>query len=873
MPLVVDLRLFGPAEIVGSNGQSIDALRRQTKRLALLAYLAIARPHGFHRRDKLLALFWPELDEPHARNALSQALHVLRTSLCDDAIVTRGDDEVGIAAGAVRSDVTAFEAALDGRRADDAISLYRGDLLDGLFVSSAPEFEHWLDGERARLRQRACEGAWTLARIKADRGDVLEAERCARWAASLMLPDETQIRELMRFLHALGDRSAAVRAYEEFARRLEDEYELTPSADTKALAVAIREAGSGSPTADGTAPRNQPPQSFADMAAIEPGPATFNASPAARRLMRSLLAASLVVVAGVAVAFGLGARAAGRARDERFKPRLAVLPLKNLGSTGNAYFAEGISDEITTRLAMVGGLNVVGGASAQRYRAAAARDGPRPRDTGADYFLEGTASWRPLPNGGHIRVRLQLVDTRDDAELWGALLEEDVTGSTELFEFYSRIAQRVVDELDVVLETPRQTVATAIPTTSLEAYNDYLRGRDYQRRTSTAVNLGAAIQALERAVQRDTTFALAFASLSNAHSNADWLAGMGREHLDRARVAAERALRLDPTLSEGHKSLGFYYYVCCADYERAMWHLEKSHASRPGDAQVVMFIGNVKKRQGRWAEAIRYYEQAARADPLWKWPLNNLGHAQMWSRRYDDAERTFRRVLADEPQDVYAYAHLAWLLVLRDGDTRSARRIVDDAARSSDGFAEMRIPFYLELVDRKYDAALAALTPPEPGLTASLLNEWLVSDKIRRALVFRLRGDPAMAREQFDSARVELETASRRQSQEAQRVQLWLRSGLAIAYAGLGRRADAIAETDFVLASDPLKVDAIEEPKYLQHVALAHMLLGNHREATDVLERLLSVGAPVSRQSLRLEPFWDPLRSEPRFARLVGTTP
>ena len=871
---MVDLRLFGPAEIVGSNGQSIDALTRQTKRLALLAYLAIARPRGFHRRDKLLALFWPELDEPHARNALSQALHVLRTSLGEDAIVTRGDDEVGIAAGHVHSDVIAFEAALDGGRPGEAIALFRGDLLDGVFVSSAREFEQWLDAERARLRQRACDGGWALATMSADRGDALEAERCARWAANLMLPDETQIRQLMQFLQRIGDRSAAVREYEDFARRLKHEYELTPSAQTEALAARIR-AGSDphGVNAERMAARIQPSRSSADALLVEPGSVPMNGRRTARRMTQGLLATSLAVVAGVAIAFGLGARAAEHARREPYQPRLVVLPLKNLGSAENAYFAEGISDEITTRLAMVGGLNVVGGASAQRYRAASARDGPDARGRGADYFLEGTASWLPSPNGGHIRVRLQLVNARDDKELWGALLDEDIAGSTELFELYSRIAQRVVNELDVALAAPRQRVPTSIPTTSLEAYNDYLRGRDYLRRTTTAVNLAAAIQMLERAVQRDTNFGLAFATLSNAHSNADWLAGMGREHLDRAKVAAERALQLDPDLPEAHTSLGFYYYVCCADYERAMWHLEKSRASRPGDGQVVMFIGNVNKRQGRWSEAIQYYEQAARADPLWKWPLNNLGQAQMWSRHYDEAEQTFRRVLADEPQDVFAYAHLAWLLVLRDGDTRSARRIVDEAARSSDGFAEMRIPFYLDVLDRNYNAALAALAPPQPGLTASLLNEWLVSDKLRRALVLRLRGDSAVAREQFDSARVELEVALRKQSQESQRVQLWLRGGLAVAYAGLGRRADAITQTDFVMASDPLKLDAIEGPKYMQHVALAHVLMGNRVAAIDVLERLLSVSAPVSRQSLHLEPFWDPLRSEPRFAQLVSATP
>lgn len=838
--------------------------------MALLAFLAIALPRGFHRRDKLLAVFWPELDEPHARNSLSQALHVLRTTLGEGAIVTRGDDEVGIARDIVRSDVAAFETALDRGHPAEALLLYRGDLLDGFFVSSAPEFERWLEVERARFRQRASAGGWDLARMKANQGDLLEAEQYARSAANLLLPDETQVRQLMTFLHGLGDRSAAIRAYDEFAHRLVEEYELEPSAETRALAGTIRQNFDLAADTGETVSRFQP-----SYVQIDTLPDTHVASktatqPRKRRWSRSLFAVLVLSVASTGIAFSLRARAAEKLRHERRVPRLVVLSLQNLGAPANAYFAEGISDEISTRLATTRGLDVIGGASAQRYKTATDLKRRRLDGQGADYVLEGTASWMPSPGGrGHVRVRLRLANAHDGAELWGTVLDEDITAATELFALYSSVAQRVVDELDIVLETPPQRAATTIPTTSLEAYNDYLRGRDYLRRTSTAINFGAAIQSLERAVERDTNFALAFALLTNAHTEAVWLGGMDREHLKRAKVAGERALRLDPQLPEGHAYLGWYYYVCCEDYGRAMWHLTKSHAIRPGDAQVVMFIGNVHKRQGHWAESIRYFEDAVRLDPLARWPRNNLGHAQLWSRRYDDAERTFRRVIASEPQDVFAYAHLAMLLVLRNGDIPAARRVVDEARRSSDGFAEMRMPYYLDVLDRNYDAALARLQKPGPGFPASLLNEWLVSDKIRRGLVLRLRGDTTAARAQFDSARTELETALRTAASESRRLQLWLRSGLAITYAGLGRRTDAMGEVSFVMESDPLNVDAIEGPKYLQHVALAHILLGNRSAAIDVLERLLSVGSTVSRQTLRLEPFWDQLKNESRFARLI----
>ena len=237
---MLELRVLGPPRISASNGRMVETVVRQSKRMALLAYLAAAVPRGAHRRDKLLALFWPEADDAHARAALNQALYVLRSRLGDRVLVTRGDDEVAVDRSALWCDVAAFEAALDDGRAGDALALYRGDLLDGFFVADAPEFERWADEERSRLRRRASEGAWTLARSRADAGDVVDAERWARHAADLLPADEAVVRRLMLFLHELGDRAAAIRAYEAFAWRLTKELELEPSEETQALADAIR---------------------------------------------------------------------------------------------------------------------------------------------------------------------------------------------------------------------------------------------------------------------------------------------------------------------------------------------------------------------------------------------------------------------------------------------------------------------------------------------------------------------------------------------------------------------------------------------------------------------------------------------------------
>lgn len=862
---MVELRLFGPARLLGSLGE-IGALTRQPKRMALLAYLTVATPRGLHRRDKLLGLFWPELDQRHARNALSQPLHVIRAALGEDVVVTHGDEEVAIAPEVVHSDVVDFDSSLAAGHYGKALELYQGDILDGFFVTGAPEFDRWLDGERARYRQRASDAAWSLARDEAEKGDALAAGRHAQQAAALLPPDETQLRKLMLFLRDLGDRSAALRAYDQFGRQFARDFELEPSAEAQALAASIRkDHGSAHGTGSVVVRRHETPPVAVPAESINGETKTRNWNP-----RFAVVAAVLVLI--IAISLALKIHTPGPRVDATSSPRLVIFPFQNLGAPENAYFAAGVSDEIATRLTSMRNLRVVSGAAANSYRDARLAGSRVSNEKSADYFLDGSASWLPSSAGqGHLRVRVQLVDVRDDKQMWGAVVDEDIRAAGDVFGIYSNIAQQVVNELDIVLQAPGEHPRTAFPTKSLEAYNDYLRGRDYLRRTSTKVNFAAAIENLEHAVALDTNFALGYAMLTNAHIEAVWLGGMERAHFDSAKVAGDRALAIDPNLPEAHTFLGHYYYACCEDYQRALWHLTKSNALRSGDYLVVMYIGNVQKRQGHFAEAINEYQQAARLDPLARWPRNNLGHAQMWARRYDDAEKTFRGVLASEPQDIFAYAHLAWLLVLRDGETKAAWGIVRQAQEKSDGYGEMRLPYYLALLDRNYTSALATLTAPEPGLTASLLNEWLVDDEIRRALVFRLQNDSHAAAIQFDSARQELEAALRTTSPQSRRNQLWLRSGLAIAYAGLQRTDQARAQIELVTDADPLKVDAIEGPKYLQHLALASVLLNDRERAIDILHQLLSVSSPVSVQSLRLEPFWDPLRKDPRFSRMIAT--
>ena len=237
---MIELRMLGRLSLTGADGLEVRGLLRQPRRLALLAYLAAASPQGFHRRDTLLALFWPELDQEHARAALRQALHVVRDALGGDAVASRGDEEIGLDFAQVSCDVAAFERALRMGQLEEPLDLYRGALLEGFFISDAPEFERWLETERARLQQAAAGAARALAERSESVNDLTRAVRWTRRSIELAPSDEGLVRRLIALLDRQGDRAGALEAYEVFARRVAAEYDAEPAAETRALVAAVR---------------------------------------------------------------------------------------------------------------------------------------------------------------------------------------------------------------------------------------------------------------------------------------------------------------------------------------------------------------------------------------------------------------------------------------------------------------------------------------------------------------------------------------------------------------------------------------------------------------------------------------------------------
>jgi DNA-binding SARP family transcriptional activator len=257
---VIELRTLGALDLHSAEGRELNSLLAQPKRIALLAYLCIAQPRGFHRRDTLLGLFWPDSDQEHARTSLRKSLHILRRSLGDDAILSRGDEEVAVDFQLVWCDTAAFEASVKANRLEEALDLYRGDLLAGFFIEEAPEFDQWLYSERTRLRASAARAAFALSEQIEAGGNVAAAVILARRALEFSDTDERAAQKLIDLQARVGDRTGAIQTYETFARHLATEYGTDPSAQTQSLIEGIRsgKAALGS-NAEANGPANRSP--------------------------------------------------------------------------------------------------------------------------------------------------------------------------------------------------------------------------------------------------------------------------------------------------------------------------------------------------------------------------------------------------------------------------------------------------------------------------------------------------------------------------------------------------------------------------------------------------------------------------------------
>lgn len=842
---MIRFQMMGTVDLKDAQGREISAVLRRPKLLALLGYLAAARPRSFHRRDILVALLWPDLDSPHARNALRQAVHSLRDAMGHEAVLARGEEELGLNEQVVWCDVRDFLGGLDAGRAEEALGLYHGALLHGLHVSEVPEFERWLDAEREHLRRRASDAAQALTTETESAGNGTGAARWAlRWT-ELSPFDETAVRRLIQVLDRAGDRAGAVRAYEEFQRRLGRDLEVEPSSETAQLVDGIRA---------------RQLEKAAPIATRDPAPISVVRRTAVRTRRLAVLT---VVVAGALLGGWVLFRFAHPAETSGAPKRIVVLPFVNLGPADEQYLADGITEELAARLAAIDRFRVIGSTTANSYKGTNKAIPDIARELDVDFVLEGSVRWQKSSEGPvRVRVTPQLISTTDGTHLWAQVYDEPMD---EVFRVESEIAQRVATALDIMLLDRQRRAVNDTPTVNLQAYDYYLRGNDYARRALGETSFRAAIQMYAKAVELDPRFARAYARLSRMHSRLRWgNFDFSEERLVLAKQAVDKALELAPDLADAHQSLGVYY-MALFDFEQALREFDKGEERRPSDNTVFTPRAVVLARMGRIPEAVAQYELAQQLDPASSEIASNYGIAYDFQRDYPHAEVMYDRAIALAPDRPQPYTLKVWLYVRQDGTTQRARRMFERArtagADKAPGVLYARI--LMEFYDRNYQKVLELLRTEAPELALSDHLRFVPRAQLY-AQTYAKIGRHELARAYYDSARSAIATRIKGASMDAR-----LHTALGIAYAGLGQKREALAEADSASRIMPISKDAYRGYHTAWEVARIFTAVGEYDRAIDILEHLLVIPGQMTPGQLRVDPVWDPLLDQPRYRRLL----
>jgi serine/threonine protein kinase/tetratricopeptide (TPR) repeat protein len=543
---------------------------------------------------------------------------------------------------------------------------------------------------------------------------------------------------------------------------------------------------------------------------------------------------------------------------------LAVLPFENLGTTGDEYFADGISEEITNRLAGLHGLSVISRTSALQYKKTVKTAKQIGEELGVDYILEGTVRWDRTPSDkGRVRVTPKLVRTADTTQIWSKTYDQVLE---DTFSLQSEIAEAVTKELDITLLAPERQALSAHPTKNAEAYDLLLKARRLMDEAYTKLDpntLDDAAQKLETAIQLDPGFTQAFLALFSCH-DLYYVSGFDRSQsrLVKAKAALDRALELEPDSPQARISLGLYYYRAFQDFDRASQIFESVQREYPNSIPPEI-LGYIQRRQGKWEKALTTLENGFKLNPRSIDTASQIAITYLAMRRFEQADAWYARALQVNPAFLNAKLGRAELSYFSRGETKEARALIESILADS---IPVSSRLALEFYERRLDDALKTIAAM-PGDTIDGPQSYTNRDLLR-AFIFWAKKDWTRMKKHAELARLVLEKTLGEHPGDPR---IYAALGRASAYLGL--KAEAIRLGKQSLALCPLTKDALDAPVYIQDLAAIYTIVGEYEEAINQLEYLLSIPAGlVATSSLfRLDAQWDPLRDHPRFRRLTAT--
>ena len=588
-------------------------------------------------------------------------------------------------------------------------------------------------------------------------------------------------------------------------------------------------------------------------------------------LRRRYVGAAALVVAAVAIGLIVLRHkrplpTAGSAIPEK---SIAVLPFENRSEDkANAYFADGIQDEILTRLSKIADLKVISRTSTQHYKSAPENLPEIARQLGVAHILEGSVQ----KSGDAVRVNVQLIKAANDSHLWADTFDRKLT---DIFSVESEVAKAIADQLRAKLTGQEQEVLAAKPTDNPQAYDVYLRGLVYTLKTASTPGTALAAQKyLREAVRLDSKFALCWARLSLVNSrsyitlNLQPTVALRNE----ARDAAENAVNLQPNLGEAVMAKGFYHYACLKDYETAARYFEQARQLMPNSSEIAASLAYVSRRRGDWERSASYFNEAERLDPR---NVNLLTqHALLYKilRRFPEALRKLDQILEIAPGDVDTLVQKA-AIAQAEGDLPRASALLSPLHLGADDTTSLETQVYQAILERRPAQIIPRLkeilATPDPalGFYNGELRFWL-------GWAEEVLGDHSAAQQTWRQARSELEPFLKQQPENYNLI-----GDLALTNMFLGDKTSAFALIEQAKAAVPLEKDALDGPVPIEILARVAAQMGEPDRAIAALQKILSTpyeealaaSAGLTPALLRLDPMFDPLRQDPRFQKLIAS--